>query len=67
MDCFKRFLGEKLKCLPTIPNSWLMALFIIAMVLLRAMGIDSFTTAALAAITTFLFTKSIYTTNERRA
>ena len=46
---------SKKLCLPEIPMTWLMAVFLVAMVLLRAFGIDSWTTAILSSIAGFLF------------
>jgi hypothetical protein len=43
--------------LPEIPISWLVAAFIIALVITRVCGYDSWITATLSSIATFLFAK----------
>lgn len=45
--------------LPEIPNTWLVALLILALVGMRAFGIDSFTTAGLSALIGFVTGKHI--------
>lgn len=40
--------------LPEIPHSWLIAIFLIAMVVLRAFGIDSLITGALTGLSGYL-------------
>jgi len=40
--------------LPNIPHSWLIALLLVCLVVLRAYGIDSFTTASISMIIGYL-------------
>lgn len=41
---------QKKICLPEIPKSWLIALLLIGMVVMRTFGIDSWTTSALSIV-----------------
>lgn len=45
---------KKTICLPEIPNSWLIALVLVGLVILRAFGIDTFVTAGLSVIIGYL-------------
>ena len=45
--------------LPDIPRSWLVALFLFSMVVLRALSIDSYTTAGLAVVAGYIFGRDI--------
>lgn len=49
--------------LPEIPQSYMAAAFLVSMVILRAFGIDSFTSAGLAAVSGYLFGREV----ERRS
>lgn len=42
-------------CLPDIPKTWLVAMMLIGMIVLRAFGIDSWTTAAISSVMGYLF------------
>jgi hypothetical protein len=45
----------KLDGLPDIPNTWLIALFLVSLTVLRICGFDSYVTAGLMAISGYLF------------
>lgn len=47
--------------LPAIPTSWLIFIFIVGMIIMRAMNIDSWTTAILSSVATWLFGKEFFT------
>lgn len=46
--------GEYPQMIPEIPKSWLIALFLISMVILRCFGIDSVVTGSLMGISGYL-------------
>jgi RsiW-degrading membrane proteinase PrsW (M82 family) len=45
--------------LPDIPHSWLVAVFFLGMIALRAMNIDSFVSVGLSLVAGFLFGKDL--------
>lgn len=45
--------------LPEIPNTWLIATLLIGMLVLRAFGIDSFTTGVLMALVGYMTGKHV--------
>jgi hypothetical protein len=51
--------------LPEIPKSWLIAGLFISMVILRAAGIDGFTTAGLSLVVGYITGKHIEQTKEK--
>lgn len=51
--------------LPTIDNSYLIALIVIALVVMRCFGIDSFTTAGLSMVIGYVTGKHIEQTRNR--
>lgn len=51
--------------LPDIPQTWLVGMIMIMLVIMRIYGIDSFTTAALATIIGYVTGKHIEQTKKR--
>lgn len=45
--------------LPEIPQTWLIALLLVALVVTRAFGVDSFTTAALGVVVGYITGKHV--------
>lgn len=45
--------------LPEIPNSWIIALLVLSLTIMRAFGIDSFTTAGLGILIGYVTGKHI--------
>jgi len=45
--------------LPEIPNTWLVAGLLVSLVLLRAFGIDSFTTAGISLVIGYITGKHV--------
>lgn len=45
--------------LPEIPNSWIIAILLFGLVILRAFGIDSFTTAGISLIIGYITGKHV--------
>lgn len=52
--------------LPDIPRSWQITFLIVALVILRSFGIDTWTTAALSSIVGYLFGKDITEEKHRK-
>ena len=50
--------------LPEIPNSWLIGVLLIGLIVLRSFGIDSFTTAGISLLIGYITGKHIQQTKE---